>query len=168
MKKTTNLNNLTTNINKNHKKYINKVYFNNNGLKIVKSHNKRIFDEKCYHETYSTEIYYGNILVYCCEYLSINGGKLQKTWEVEYEYNENNEKEWYYDIEKVKDVIFNGFKKYWKEYDSKGRVIYKKNLRLGGGESFYKYSKNNLLYIKNIDGMGKIKYEKIYNLKEAK
>ena len=160
-------------------KYINKVYFNNNGMKTVKSHSKFIIDidDNIYDEFYTTEMYYGNILVYCCKYESRNGGKLQKVWEEEYVYDQNDNllysntnsfKEWYdYDQNNHRIHYLNskGFE-YWKYYNSKGRLIYKKDSR--GGESFYKYAKNKLLYIKNIDGRGRIKYEKIYNLKEAK
>jgi hypothetical protein len=134
-------------------------------------------DDGIYDDRYSTEMYYGDILVYHCKYESKNGGKLQKLWEEEYQYDENDNliyantngfKEWYnYDQNNHRIHYLNskGFE-YWKYYNSKGRLIYKKDSR--GGESFYKYAKNNLLYIKNIDGRGRIKYEKIYNLKEAK
>ena len=148
-------------------------------MKTVKSHSKYIIDidDDIYDELYTTEMYYGDILVYCCKYESNNGGKLQKLWEEEYQYDENDNliyantngfKELYdYDQNNHRIHYLNskGFE-YWKYYNSKGRLIYKKDSR--GGESFYKYAKNNLLYIKNIDGRGRIKYEKIYNLKEAK
>lgn len=71
------------NINKNHIKYTDKVYYNNDGTKTIQTHDKFIIDaeEQLYDEYWTILKYSNNVMIYCCEYESINGGKIRKTYE---------------------------------------------------------------------------------------